>query len=177
MVLVEPRSTCYRDSGRPGRPNRRLAPLETFMPDTLTRRQGIVLAALATDSTASFAPVQVQKLFFLVDENLHSHLGGKLFGFQPYNYGPFDAEVYRELEALAAQGLLIITPRGGGQRRYVLTPSGYERGRQILSQLTEPITKYFTDASQWVRSMSFPALVGSIYKAYPHMRANSIFQA
>ena len=48
-------------------------------PVTLTKRQQIVLAALACEPDAEFAPVQVQKLFFLIDENVSAHIGGKQF--------------------------------------------------------------------------------------------------
>jgi hypothetical protein len=145
------------------------------MPDTLTRRQEIVLAVLASESAARFAPVQVQKLFFLVDENAAPMLGGKFFRFEPYNYGPFDADVYRELEALESAGLATISPGLGGQRRYFLTPSGYDQGRRVLDNLPGEIRSYLVEASIWVRSLSFAQLVGSIYTAYPKMRENSIF--
>jgi hypothetical protein len=143
--------------------------------DTLTRRQEIVLAALSTDSSASFAPVQVQKLFFLIDENIDRHLGGKLFRFQPYNYGPFDADVYRELETLSGRGLVSITQGPGGRRHYRLTPSGFAAGQNHHRRLAPDVRTYLEQASAWVRSLPFASLVGSIYRAYPHMRQNSIF--
>ena len=133
------------------------------------------MAALAAESGAHFAPVQVQKLFFLIDENAAPQVGGRLFSFQPYNYGPFDAEVYRELEALEAGGFVSISPGPGGLRRYSLTPAGYDAGRNALEDLPGSIRTYLVDASRWVRSLSFPELVGAIYRAYPPMRENSIF--
>ena len=63
---------------------------------------------------------------FLIDENIAGALGGKLFDFKPYNYGRFDAEIYRELDHLASDGLVTITPGGGGRHNYALTPQGYE---------------------------------------------------
>lgn len=143
-----------------------------------TERQQFVLAALATDPIAEFAPVQVQKLFFLLDENLSNVSGGSQFAFEPYDYGPFDKAVYRELEALRSKGLVNIEQVGAsaGQRRYSLTPGGQQAGEQVLSQLPEFARQYMTNLSTWVRSLSFSRLVGSIYKAYPHMRENSIFQ-
>lgn len=147
------------------------------MPDTLTRRQAAVVAALAADGAPQFAPVQVQKLFFLIDENIAAILGGRLFAFQPYNYGPFDPDVYRELETLQGKGLVTITGTAGGpgQRRYSLTPAGYSAGKTALDALAPPGKDYIDAVSRWVRSMSFQALVGSIYRAYPRMRENSIF--
>ena len=147
------------------------------MPDTLTRRQKTILAALAAENAPPFAPVQVQKLFFLLDENLNVRLGGRLFNFQPYNYGPFDAAVYRELEALWQMGLVTIAAVGGsGRREYRLTPAGFTAGNVVLDAFPEITRKYVATISAWVRSMSFQALVGSIYRAYPAMRENSIFE-
>jgi hypothetical protein len=143
-----------------------------------TERQRFVLAALATDPDAEFAPVQVQKLFFLLDENLSGVIGSSLFSFEPYDYGPFDKAVYRELEALQIKGLVNIKQIGAsaGQRRYSLTPRGQQAGEHELSQLPKFAGQYMTDLSAWVRSLSFSRLVGSIYKAYPRMRENSVFQ-
>jgi hypothetical protein len=66
---------------------------EGLMTQILTRRQEVVLAALAAQPDHDYAPVQVQKLFFLADQNISSQMGGRLFAFEPYNYGPFDAVV------------------------------------------------------------------------------------
>jgi len=145
----------------------------------LTQRQRIMLAALATEPGASYAPVQVQKLFFLLDENASGSLGGPQFAFEPYDYGPFDKDVYRELEELQRLGLVNIASvyAGSGSRRhYSLTPAGVLEGQKALSVIPAPIRDYMTNLSAWVRSLSFAQLVGSIYKAYPHMRENSIFQ-
>jgi hypothetical protein len=144
----------------------------------LSKRQRFVLAALATDASAKFAPVQVQKLFFLLDENLADVLGEPQFEFRAYDYGPFDKAVYRELEALNGMGLVDIVEIGptNGRRRYSLTPRGQEFGESALAGFPEPVREYIRDLSNWLRRLSFAQLVGSIYKAYPHMRENSIFQ-
>lgn len=145
------------------------------MEHALTRRQCVVLAAMAARSGAQFAPVQVQKMFFLIDENLASALGGKQFNFEPYDYGPFDKGVYLELETLQAAGLSVTQRSGSGQRAYALTPEGQRLGEQFLDKLGEPVRDYVGRLSDWIRSLSFAELVGSIYKAYPAMKANSIF--
>jgi uncharacterized protein len=139
-------------------------------------RQEVVLAALAADNGA-FAPVQVQKLFFLLDENIADRLGGKQFGFEAYDYGPFDKNVYRELERLASMGLVQIISTGfsHGGRVYSVTPSGQQVGEQMLGRLDTKVADYIKSVSHWVRSLSFAELVGSIYKAYPRMKENSVF--
>jgi len=144
----------------------------------LTHRQSTVLAALASRRGAAYAPVQVQKLFFLLDENIAEAMGGKQFAFEPYDYGPFDKAVYQELDALAADGLVQIAHHGSsaGSRRYSLTPAGQECGELALMEYDEESQEFIAQLADWVRSLSFPQLVGSIYKAYPHMREKSIFR-
>jgi hypothetical protein len=148
------------------------------MDQQLTPRQNVVLAALATHSSAEFAPVQVQKLFFLIDENIAVALGGKQFHFEPYHFGPFDSSVYRELDGLERIGLVRVERRGpaAGDRRYSLTLEGQRAGEAALQRFQQDIQQYIADISAWVRSLSFAQLVGSIYKAYPQMREKSIFR-
>jgi hypothetical protein len=143
----------------------------------ISPRQRIVLAALAADRSSAFAPVQVQKLFFLLDQNIASDLGGKQFSFEAYDYGPFDRAVYSELEALAQRGFVAIEAApGAGKRRYSLTAAGYEAGSAELKRLNARAQEYLSRVSAWVRSLGFAELVGAIYKQYPEMRANSIFR-
>jgi hypothetical protein len=145
---------------------------------TLSRRRNTILAALAAERGASFAPVQVQKLFYLLDENVADAVGGRLFDFKPYDYGPFDAAVYHELDALQRAGYVDIGWHGpsAGNRRYSLTPAGQTAGEAALAGLSAGVRNYIGKVSAWVRSLSFAQLVGAIYKAYPAMRANSVFR-
>lgn len=146
--------------------------------DNLSPRQRLVLAALAAAPEASFAPVQVQKLFFLLDKNIADDMGGRQFAFEPYDYGPFDRAVYSELELLAHQGLVAIQASAGAERRkFSLTPAGYELGTTVAGQLSERARSYMARVSQWVRSLGFAELVGAIYKEYPDMKANSVFRS
>ena len=139
-------------------------------------RQEFVLAALAAESGATFAPVQVQKLFFLFDQNIAEELGGKQFAFEPYDYGPFDKAVYRELEDLARLDLVRIESAPiRGRRAYGLTLAGQQRGDEVLERLSPVVRDYLRQVSRFVRSLSFAELVGTIYRAYPSMRENSVF--
>ena len=150
------------------------------MPLVLSHRQKMVLAGLSAVPDATFEPVQIQKLFFLMDENVADEMHGKQFAFEPYDYGPFDKAVYAELEALQKMGLVQITEHISGAiivgRSYCLTYAGQIQGEKKLSQLPEYVQKYLRRLSEWVRSLSFAELVGAIYKSYPDMRENSIFQ-
>jgi uncharacterized protein YwgA len=144
----------------------------------MTPRQKLVLAALAAgESNSELSPVQAQKLFFLIDKNLAEALGGEQYDFQPYDYGPFDSAVYADLDRLSLpdEGCVEIV-RSGRYRTYRLTQRGREIGLQRLAELDAQTQSYLGRAKDWVKSLSFQALVRAIYQAYPETRANSIFR-
>ncbi len=143
----------------------------------LTNRQKLILSALAICKTTRFAPVQVQKIFFLIDNNIADDLGGKQFNFAPYDYGPFDKDVYLELNELSKLGFVIIdNPAGTYTRKYSLTNLGVSQGQDELSIYPKRAQKYLEDVVAWVSKLSFAQLVGAVYHAYPEMRVNSIFK-
>jgi uncharacterized protein YwgA len=139
-------------------------------------RHDLVLAALAAGGeNASYWPVQVQKLLFLIDREASALVGGPHFDFKPYDYGPFDRAVYLELDALSAQGL-VATQNTGRYRIYSLSPEGYRRGVDRLRGLGVAARSYIEQAARWVRRLSFQQLVAAIYNKYPDMKVNSIFR-
>jgi len=136
-----------------------------------------VLATLAASEGAEHTPVQVQKLFFLLDDKLGGSTGGPRFHFAPFDYGPFDCDVYKELEQLESLGLVSITrsPKTGW-RTYRTSTAGLEKGHQLLDTLDGNVVAYIRRLSEWVRSLSFAELVSTIYAHYPIMKTNSVFQ-
>jgi uncharacterized protein len=144
--------------------------------ETRLTQEEIVLAALSPAGGRSHTPVQVQKLLFLVDRNASSLLGGAFFDFEPYHYGPFDKQVYSTLDRLATQGLVDVVSGSGGWRNYRLTAEGQAKGGHILKTMDARAAEYLGKASEFVRRLTFSQLVSAIYKAYPEMRARSVFQ-
>ena len=139
-------------------------------------KKSFVLAALSPAGAAPFSPVQVQKLFFLLDRNVADHIGeAPYYQFQPYDYGPFDKQVYRDLEELEAEGLIEIHAPPLGPRTYRLTEEGLENGKQSLAALEDDIQSYLGNLVAFVRSRSFTELVSTIYHHYPEMKVNSVF--
>lgn len=142
--------------------------------DNKVDRYSIVLAGLAPASGGAHTPVQVQKLFFLIDRSIPNLVGGPFFDFEPYDYGPFDSFVYSILERLRNEGLVEI--ESGPVRRYRLTDEGQVRGHECLECLDPEAQDFIRRASKFVRSLPFEQLVASIYKAFPDMKVNSVFK-
>lgn len=138
-------------------------------------RKDFVLAVLSSCPDATYNPVQVQKLFFLIDMKIPKPVDGPYFDFAPYDYGPFDKRVYSTLELLTEEGLVAIEETTG-YRSYTTTKRGQMKGQKLFETLPEKARTYIIKLSDYVRSLSFKELVSAIYQAYPKMRANSVFR-
>ena len=142
----------------------------------MNKRSKFMLAAMSPAGTGPFSPVQVQKLFFLLDRNVSKQTKGPHFNFVPYDYGPFDKKVYRELEVLKNEGLVeILMPSGQNSRVYHLTNKGLEVGEEAFGKFPKDVQRYIGEIVNFVLSLSFAELVSAIYQAYPEMRVNSVF--
>lgn len=162
-------------------PSRLLAAVRTFLGTQMClnrqdamRRQDLVLAALAPAGGELHTPVQVQKLLFLIDDQIPDSVGGPHFAFRPYHYGPFDRAVYEELSHLQRAGLVEAVSRSTWQA-YRLSAAGQAAGDKALATLDDRGRGYVQKVSDFVRSLSFAGLVAAVYKAYPAMRVNSVF--
>jgi hypothetical protein len=139
-------------------------------------REDVVLAGLgALGPHVWFRPVQLQKLFFLLDQEASQPIGGPHFNFRPYNYGPFDRGVYDAIEGLAARKLAAVGTTGR-YSTYSATAEGAAEARSVLARMDGETHNYIKNVASWVLSVSFDQLVSSIHNAYPQMKVNSIFQ-
>jgi hypothetical protein len=139
-------------------------------------KQDLLLLSMAAARNCQLTPVQLQKLVFLIQENVGDQLGGKAFEFVPYDYGPFDASIYNEVERLARAGLLRSYATPKGWKTHELTDAGAEKGNELLHAADFAAADYARKAAEFVTRQSFAGLVAAIYKAYPSMRANSVFR-
>ena|SRR5579859_392658 len=138
-------------------------------------RDDLILAAMVPGGGYRYSPVQMQKLLFLIDRQIPTLVGGPYFNFEPYHYGPFDRNVYNELDQLAARGLVAIE-YSVSPRTFALTAEGAAWGTPALNTLVPEARDFVIRASNFVRAHGFSSLVSAIYKAFPEMRENSVFQ-
>jgi uncharacterized protein YwgA len=138
-------------------------------------REDLTLVMLALAQNASYTPVQIQKAMFLADDLVREAFDSR-YDFEPYDYGPFDPDVYRTVETMQSHGLARVSVTSQGWNTYAATEEGVRRGHELLDTLYPEQRQMFGRISQFVRRLSFSDLVSSIYKAYPHMRARSVFR-
>lgn len=139
------------------------------------KRQEWLLLAIS-ESTEGLTPVQIQKTLFLLGKERGSLVGSGFYKFKPFNYGPFDVQVYRDADELAAQGLVVIL-NGGTEavRRYQVTPAGHRAAAELAQGASPDAVEYLKRVVSWVERQSFRGLVEAIYRRYPEQRANSVF--
>src|SRR5262245_54561340 len=93
-----------------------------------------ILLAISAAGGKPLQPVQLQKSWFLRETNGPEAMGGATFGFTPYDYGPFSADVYREARRLADQGLAAVSQRPGGWSEYAATPAGLAKAERLKGE-------------------------------------------
>jgi uncharacterized protein len=139
-------------------------------------RQEWLLLALAHRKGQPMTPVQIQKAMFLMGTEAKQFVGTEFYKFVPYNYGPFDADVYHDLDGLAARGLVTSDSfPGRSWKMYAITPAGMAEAARAKTVANPTAVLFLGKVVDWVSSLSFPQLVRAIYAKYPKFKANSVF--
>lgn len=137
-------------------------------------RKEEALVALGATPSAQATPVQAVKLLFLMEKRVPNEIGGVKYNFTPYDYGPFDSQVYSDLEDLGKMGLVEVIYQK--PRLYRLTTAGQQQASNLLARMDPHVSAYIQSLAAWVTGVTFAQLVSAIYNEFPEMRANSIFQ-
>jgi hypothetical protein len=137
------------------------------------------LLVLAAARGQALQPVHLQKGLFLLGRQLGPDRlqCESFYQFEPYDYGPFCSDVYADAEILAAEGLITIhLPANRSYRQYSATDTGLAAAATIREQLDAGVASYLDGLVAWLSRRSFREVVSAVYKAFPEMRANSVFQ-
>ncbi len=139
----------------------------------MTPKDWTLLAIVAAHKDP-LQPVQLQKSLFLIARNLQPD---QFYGFSPYDYGPFCSDVYTDAEGLEVEGLVAIRrPPESRFKLYQATEAGARHALVLERGLSPSAADYVKRVVAFTQGLSFNQLVSTIYKAYPDMRINSVFQ-
>ncbi len=145
--------------------------------DGSVQNQDIVLLVVSAAGNDGLTPVQLQKSVFLVGKSGLSGLPTEFYSFTPYNYGPFNANIYRDAEHLAAEGLLAqVQAVGRTWPMFSITPAGRNRAEKLYSRVQDILQEHIKNIVEWVKAQSFTHLLRTIYAKYPEFKENSVFQ-
>jgi len=118
--------------------------------------------------------VRVMKGMFLFSKEGPASVRN-LYDFTPYDYGPFDTGVYRDLDKLEAQGLIRSSFLLGTNRR-IFEPSsqGAERVADLLKQAPRDAVQVLGRIKTEVTSLGFIELLKYVYDKYPEYARRSV---
>jgi hypothetical protein len=139
------------------------------------KRQDWTLLAISSANGGGLSAVQLQKVLFLLEQDLPKEIGEGFYNFVPYNYGPFDPTVYKDADHLSLQGFVNISQPTGRYNVYKVTPEGADRARHLEHEAPPRALQHLRNVIAWVQKLSFAELVRAIYTRYPAMKANSVF--
>jgi uncharacterized protein YwgA len=140
------------------------------------KRTDWALIVIDEAGPGSLSPVQIQKTLFLISKRLPREAGRDFYKFVPYNYGPFNSEIYSDLTELVTAGLVKRIQYAGREwAGYQITEKGHQAAAKLQSQLNDRVLQYITRIVKWVMSVTFTQLLTAIYNAYPEYKAKSVF--
>lgn len=144
---------------------------------TKLRNRDITLLVIAAAGDTGLTPVQLMKSVFIVGQSGLSDLPSNFYPFFAYNYGPFHPDVYRDVEALVNEGLVLeIREADRNWSKYAITSAGLRFADNLKRQVAREFSDYINEVINWVQSLTFNQLLQAIYAKYPKMRENSVFQ-
>ena len=121
-------------------------------------------------------PIRIQKTLF----KLAREAGlppGEQYQFRPYNWGPFSAAIYQDIDDLVEAGLVERVPKPGvSWANYRLTTEGEQEAMRLREEAERNSLENLQGISTWVRERPFGKLLQDLYSDYPDMAQNSLFQ-
>jgi len=119
-------------------------------------------------------PLRIMKGMFLVSQRGKGDLSD-LYEFHAYDYGPFTADVYRDLDDLALAGLVAQEAMPGRSwRTYRPTIDGLDLSARLAERVSHDDLSTLTNAYQFVETRGFLPLLRDIYAEYPEYAVNTV---
>ncbi len=108
---------------------------------------------------------------------MHEYVGQDYYSFIPYDYGPFDANIYRDAEELYMDNLIIIR-QAIGQRwfEYIPTPGGLSKSNELRESVNPKALEYLEKVVTWIKKLSFREILRVIYREFPSYKVKSVFK-
>jgi uncharacterized protein len=122
-------------------------------------------------------PIRVQKGMFLFAMDEASN-PDETYDFVPYDYGPMSAQIYRDLESLAEDGLIAASPvEGQTWSRYSAAEEGLVTARALMEQEpAQAAARLLYEIKADVSSHTYQQVLEDVYDRYPKFASKSVFR-
>lgn len=134
------------------------------------------MLAVRYGKNGTLSPVRLQKSLFLLGKKSPNEVGNDFYRFEPYDYGPFDKDVYSDAEVLAKRGFLIKQQMGPTWAGYSITPEGMKYVEGLEEKASPTAKEHLRRVVEWAQGLTFSQLLTAIYQAFPEFKKNSVFQ-
>jgi uncharacterized protein len=128
-----------------------------------------LIAGVAPDHDGWIDVIRIMKGMFLFQEEI-GNLPEVNYKFQPYDYGPFTPQVYRDLEFLSREGL--VASYSPANKTYRAT----RQGREYMSAIDFPEQELNELLSLRIEldDLGFRDLLRRVYQAHPQSATRSV---
>lgn len=133
------------------------------------------LVALGCAPDGKLTPIQMQKALFLIKMEAAQRLHGEFYNFVPYNYGPFDSTIYKDVARQEAERNIMTQRAGERWDAYFITAQGKAKASELMARMDPDLRNYLDAVVKWVKERGFAELLNSIYHKYPSYAVNSVF--
>jgi uncharacterized protein len=147
--------------------------------DSLRPSDWLLLLLALRDASKPLDPVRLQKGLFLLGEEAGLRKS-EAYRFEPYDYGPFSAEIYRDLQDLMDAGYAKELPVPGySWKRYTVTPRGIGQAEGLLTRLDPQqrgVLRRLAAIKAELLALKFNGLLRRVYSSHPDYAVNSVFR-
>jgi len=134
-------------------------------------KKDILLCFIASPDIKPVSPIQIMKGMFLIKKELNVT---DFYEFEPYLYGPCSFEVYRDLQQLVEENLVLSSPSIRGWKYYIISSKGMETFKAISQIMDKDLLEGIIRIKKIIIKKSFIELLRYVYEKYPEYAVNSI---
>ena len=127
-----------------------------------------------TGAPRDLDPIRIMKGMFLFWLEANKELP-RFYDFEPYHYGPCSFDIYRDLDALEARGLIRRRQAAGQLWSYTeATASGVRRASELAKSGPAHLVRLLMEQKKLVLSLTFSSLLREVYRREPKFATRSI---
>lgn len=146
--------------------------------NSLSNRQKILLLVFQNlKNNKKLDPIQIQKAIFLIEkECIENKNFAKTFNFVPYNYGPFDKDIYNDLQTLIQKNF-VASEWNGNIKQYKTTEDTalFDYSNELVTHYGETFIDNVKNITDFVSNLSFDELLNWLYNKYPEMAEKTVY--
>lgn len=129
---------------------------------------------ISDDESEPLDRVRTQKGVFLLEERGPTRWR-HLYGFSPYDWGPFSRELAGDIDEMLGHELRFVRFEGFRYGEFRTTSEGEEQIHDLIDALPDRTLQFVQETRRFVTTRAFSRLLREVYAAYPEYATRSRF--